>query len=443
MAPIDSHASQLGPGVADSLSLIVHRSAAEIGGNCIELRVGGARLLLDIGRPLTADPDVSDRALLPDTLDTRSPVAALVISHPHQDHYGLLSALPAEWPIWCGGPTEALMRVTGKIARAPVKRGFHNYRSFEPFEAGPFRVTPFLTDHSAADAHMLLIEAAGRRVLYTGDFRVNGRKAALPERLMRDPPRDVDVLLMEGTTLGRTEAYPTEDDLEGRFLGLMKRTPGRVFVTWSAQNLDRTVTLYRAAKRGDRTLVIDIYTADVLRQLGRFRDSLPQPGWPNLKVVLTSRMRWLYSDQLDEEEFVTRVCAPNGMGAAALSEDRQRWVVMTRPSLAADFRKKGVTITPEDAWSYSQWRGYLSDPATQEMSRWFEAGGAHIEHIHTSGHAAPVDLKRFAAAIAPRHLVPIHSFKWDDHQEEFANIKRIRDGVPKVLPSGRKRGMPI
>ena len=46
--------------MTNGLSLIVHRSAAEIGGNCIELRAGGARLLLDVGRPLSADPTEPD-----------------------------------------------------------------------------------------------------------------------------------------------------------------------------------------------------------------------------------------------------------------------------------------------------------------------------------------------------------------------------------------------
>lgn len=34
-------------------------------------------------------------------------------------------------------------------------------------------------------------------------------------------------------------------------------------MTWSAQNIDRTVTSYRACKRADRTLVLDLYTIDV------------------------------------------------------------------------------------------------------------------------------------------------------------------------------------
>jgi ribonuclease J len=33
-----------------------------------------------------------------------------------------------------------------------------------PFAVGPFTVTPILTDHSAFDAYMLLVEGAGKRL---------------------------------------------------------------------------------------------------------------------------------------------------------------------------------------------------------------------------------------------------------------------------------------
>jgi ribonuclease J len=35
----------------------IHRGAREIGGNCVELDVRGKRLVLDLGRPLDAEPD--------------------------------------------------------------------------------------------------------------------------------------------------------------------------------------------------------------------------------------------------------------------------------------------------------------------------------------------------------------------------------------------------
>ncbi len=71
-----------------------------------------------------------------------------------------------------------------------------------PFDLGPFRVTPFLVDHSAYDAYALLVEADGRRLFYSGDFRAHGRKAALLEKLVAAPPAGIDALLLEGHDAG-------------------------------------------------------------------------------------------------------------------------------------------------------------------------------------------------------------------------------------------------
>ena len=84
-------------------------------------------------------------------------------------------------------------------------------------------------DHSAFDAYALLVEADGKRVYYSGDFRGHGRKAALFEGMVRNPPGNIDVLLMEGTTIGRTgseEGFATEDDLENEFLRAFRQTRG-------------------------------------------------------------------------------------------------------------------------------------------------------------------------------------------------------------------------
>jgi ribonuclease J len=83
---------------------------------------------------------------------------------------------------------------------------------------------------------------------------------------------------MEGTNLGSDKPCSTESNLEGTFVDLFRSTAGRVFVVWSAQNVDRTVTLYRACLKAGRTLVVDLYTAEVMEALAEF-GKLPRPVW--------------------------------------------------------------------------------------------------------------------------------------------------------------------
>jgi ribonuclease J len=409
--------------------LTVHRATHQIGGNCIEISSGdGHRVILDVGRPLDAPRDA--RELLPKSLDMVSPLDGVLISHPHQDHYGLLEEVPSGWPIYSGKATARLIRLSSAIFGKELPHAFIPWQSGATFEVGPFAVTPFLIDHSAFDAHMLLIEVYGKRLFYSGDFRAHGRKSALTRRLMGAPPKDLDVLLMEGTNLGSDKATVTESDIEERFVDLFRSTAGRVFVAWSAQNVDRTVTLYRACLKANRTLVVDLYTAEVMEALAEF-GRLPRPGWNNLKVVITSAFARMYR-RTGREAFVERM-AQHGISAGKLVGTPASWVVMVRPSLIRDYAPKGVVPNSDDAWCWSMWQGYLKNEDGALVQKWFGDGGSRAAHIHTSGHASSVDLRAFAQAMNAEHLVPIHGVAWDNETQGFGSIRRLADGEPMVL----------
>ncbi len=411
-----------------SLRLTVHRGTQQIGGVCIEIEHPyGDRLVLDAGRPLDAPEGAT--GLLPASLD-RSRLATVLISHPHQDHWGLIEELPPAWPIWTGSASVKLIAVTADVTRRPLTRTFQTWHSrSRPFAIGPFTVTPILTDHSAFDAYMLLVEGGGKRILYTGDFRRHGRKSVLVDRMMANPPANIDMLVTEGTNLGSDKPVKTEGELECDFVELFKQTKGRVFVAWSAQNIDRTVTLYRAAKRTGRTLAIDLYTADVLDRISE-GSRLPRAGFPNLKVVVTKRLGSYYR-RLGREDFIERMI-PHGISAKKLVGARH--VTMVRRGLIADYQRAGVVPKAYDAFNFSMWRGYMSEPDAAEVLEWFQMGGAEIAYIHTSGHASPADLRAFAAAIRPRVTVPVHGVKWDEESHGFGRIRRLADAERMVIP---------
>ncbi|WP_313196576.1 MBL fold metallo-hydrolase [Shinella zoogloeoides] len=411
-----------------SVTLTIHRAANEIGGNCVEIATSnGGRIILDIGRPLDAPPDAKD--LLAGTLD-RNAVAHVLISHPHQDHFGLLDEIPPEWPVHCGAATADLIALTDRITGKNSERKYNTWKSGQALSMGEFFVTPYLTDHSAFDAHMLLVEIHGKRILYSGDFRTHGRKGELVRRFMASPPPDIDVLVMEGTNLGSDKPTMSEHDLEDDFAHLFSETRGRVFVAWSAQNIDRTVTLYRAAKKSGRTLVVDLYTAEVLETLGAY-GRIPQPDWDSIKVMVTSRLAQMYR-KTGREHLVERY-ARNGIAARGLNETPGRWVCMFRSSLVADLERNEVIPTSDDAWSWSMWKGYLTEDDGRLASNWFTSGGARSAHIHTSGHASPTDLREFAKAMRPRRIVPVHGIAWDAELSGFPPITRLMDGQSMVI----------
>ena len=407
----------------------IHRGTKEIGGTCIEVESRSKRIALDVGLPLDA-PDEGHEFLLPQVpgfRDHDDSLLGVVISHPHQDHYGLARHICPEVPVYIGEDAHNILKAAS--AYIPDGHAFTNPRfikNSEQLEIGPFRITPFLVDHSAFDAYSLLIEADGKRVFYSGDFRAHGRKHRLFESMVNRPLMDIDVLLMEGTTIGRAgtgAGFATETDLEKEFVWKIKQTKGIHFVWTSAQNIDRIVTIFRAAKRAGRVLVIDLYTAVILEATGN--NNIPKSGWGEVKIYIPQRQRVhikkneLFNDL--ERHNVDRVFPQQ------LPRLGSRAVMLFRPMMMTD---KGVkSILDGAALSYSMWEGYLKMESTRRARTWIEENNIPMQVIHTSGHASVSDLKRFAAALAPRRLVPIHSFETGRFAEFFDNVVQQEDGI--------------
>ena len=104
--------------------------------------------------------------------------------------------------------------------------------------------------------------------------------------MISDPPKDIDAMLMEGSTLGRSddEKYLSESALEKKFYDQFQSIKGMALVWCSGQNIDRLVTVYKACRKSKRQFIADMYTAHVLRAIGN--PNLPHPGYDGFRVYL-------------------------------------------------------------------------------------------------------------------------------------------------------------
>ncbi len=413
------------------MELIIHRGAREVGGSCIEIISGKSGIIIDAGLPLSFMEGNSKENCLPqplfnNILSGKTKPDAVFLSHAHLDHYGLASLLPSNIPIYCGKTTQKLMELSSLLSRSNNSSlQVTHLQSNKEIKLGPFIITPYLVDHSAMDAYAFLMEADGKTLFYTGDFRGHGRKKRLFEEFIQNPPA-IDILMMEGTMVGprSDEAFSTEPELEEAFIDVMQKCEGTVFVTAASQNIDRLVTIFRATKRSKRKFIIDLYTAEVLDSLTDY-PRLPKTFWPGIRVAYSGAIINCLGNAGRQD--IIEKHRKNGIKWPRINEHPHEFVVLCRPSVFTPI-KKHLDIR-KSAWVYSMWPGYLerSGPL-KNMKSYFDGQGVEYHYIHSGGHARLSDLKRFVEAVKPGTIIPIHTYHPELFQGYFGKVKMVDDG---------------
>jgi len=160
----------------------------------------------------------------------------------------------------------------------------------EEFHIGDIKITPIMVDHSAFDSYMFLLDCEGKKILYTGDFRSNGRKSFEP--LLRKLPK-VDVLITEGTNFSNEKIGKinlTEKELEKKGIELLEGNDRPVFVLMAATNIDRIVTFYKIANATKRLFLLDTYAGLITDTVG---GNIPNPRtFSNVRMFLINQNKY-------------------------------------------------------------------------------------------------------------------------------------------------------
>ena len=442
------------------MRITIHRGAREVGGSCIEVAAGGKRLILDLGLPLVDEKgqpfefesrgrdagELVAAGILPGIggcYQGEAPqenLLGLIVTHAHQDHYGLSGYLSDQFPVYASKGTAELMEVSRMFLPRIKTSGKINLLSrlpgdsirYRPVSIGPFTVQAYAVDHAAPDAIAVLVEAEGKRLFYSGDFRSGGRTSYRYTELLADPPRHIDALLMEGTTIGRkTAKYPREEDVELEMTRLLKRADDLVLLFCSSQNLDRLVTACKAARNSGRTFVIDLYTAFILERLKILSKNIPQYHWEQMAVFYLKH----HADILVRNGFKEFLFRIKGKGRKIEAEEIQsapeRYLVLARRGYCLK-RCIGWARSPSSLLViWSLWKGYLErDEGTRKL---LSDKGIKPIHVHTSGHASPDDLEKLVAAVNPGKLVPVHTFDPEAVARMHPCSVPAEDGVPVCI----------
>jgi len=334
-------------------------------------------------------------------------VDGILLSHFNLDHYRFSDYVNPNIPVYMSRGARELIDITN-IFRAKNSGNINTsiIRHLRDFEVGSFKVTPYLVDHFAFDALAFLVEADGERVFYSGDFRGSVRGSILFDRIIKDPPTDVDRLLMEGAMPPAGENMcADEGSVQKRIEKILKGSDSITFLFASSQNIDRLVSAYKACLKTDSIFVIDIRTAFILDKLRKVSKNIPQFNLKNMRVKFTKDQ----AEALACAGYRALLYAYNKRKIDMFEVNRKKEKILMLagdnsmfPSVLKDIDKLGSAKI-----IYSMREEYLTDKFREYCDR----RGLVIEPAHTSGHAAVDDIKDFTNAMRAKKVIHINTFE--------------------------------
>lgn len=429
------------------MKIKIHRGTKEIGGTCVEVWTEKTKILLDFGMPLVdrdgkefdfrkykdkrTDELIKDK-VLPDIkglyLNEEEMIDGVIISHAHQDHYGLSNYINNNVKYYLGEATHKIIELNSVFTPQDIElKNISYFQKEQPFNIGDITITAYWADHSAFDAYSFLIDADGKSIFYSGDFRKHGRKAGAFWWFTHNAPKGVDYLLLEGTTLGRDKKpFLTEPQIEEELLKKFKGSENINLVYSSGQNIDRLTSIYRACIRSGKIIIVDVYIAKILHELSEFAGIMhPSEEFAMMKVVFP----FYTSRRLKNEghEKVLYQFKKYKITKDEISLNPNKYVMMVRPSMIKDLEH--ISNIEGGNLIYSMWEGYFDKPDTKKFVDYLTGRGFNIYKIHTSGHADRETLLQMVDAIEPKNIIPIHTFSAGDYKNVFSkNIKELNDG---------------
>ncbi|HEY5496756.1 MAG TPA: MBL fold metallo-hydrolase [Syntrophales bacterium] len=436
------------------MNIIIHRGTHEIGGTCVEVCSEKTRIIIDYGLPLdeafgkklakrlmkgkTTAELVKEGILfdIPGLYKGQEPgVDAILISHSHKDHYGMLGFVYPDIPVYINDIALRLVQVLSVFTSDhEVVAGYRDIVHGKSFTIGDLKVTSYLVDHSAFNSMSFLVEekGTGKRLFYSGDLRAGGWKKERFERFVAAPPSGIDCLLMEGTMAGR-ESTPYRDEpavMAAVQEELEKSENNTVLAYCSGQNIDRIVSFYKAARRAKALLVIDPYTAAMLEIVQDGQSRIPRMDWDGIRVWIGNYHGHgdIYVNKIARSSLAHLVPGIGRKKIKALEIGREKALVLMRDTMIPLAERipgiDGSTLI------YSLWEGYIKDKE-KEKGFWdfVNNHGLKIKHIHTSGHATIEQLQRLAGALKPKRIIPIHTQRPDMFKEYFGDrVMKVKDG---------------
>jgi len=384
-----------------TLKIIPLGGLGEIGMNMMVFEYGDTMFVVDSGLMFPEDYMLGVDFVIPN-LDyirqNRSKVAAIVLTHAHEDHIGALPYLLREIQVPVFGTPFTLGLVRHKLDELELIAGtaLHEIYPDEKLRLGPFELEFIRVGHSVVDGLGMAIHTPRGLIVHTGDYKIGyGAAGSMTTDLNKFAAcgeKGVLALLSDSTNVEK-EGYTISDGEIGQTLDrIISDHHGRVIVALFASNVARIQLIVDIARKRIRKIVFDGRSIEVSVKIAKSLGHLTIPE--NMEISIEQ-----VADYADDEIIIITT-GSQGEPMSALAR------------MASGIHKQ-IKAKPDDKVILSSKFIPGNEKAIGKIINNLYRKGADviyekISDIHVSGHAFREELKLMINLTKPEYFIPIH-----------------------------------
>ena len=383
------------------LKIIPLGGLGEIGMNMMVFEYGDTMFVVDSGLMFPEDYMLGVDFVIPN-LDyirqNRSKVAAIVLTHAHEDHIGALPYLLREINVPVFGTPFTLGLVRHKLEERELISGIalHEIHPSEKLRLGPFELEFIRVGHSVVDGLGIAVHTPRGLIVHTGDYKIGyGAAGGMTTDLNKFAAcgeKGVLALLSDSTNVEK-EGYTISDKEIGQTLDrIVADHAGRIIVALFASNVARIQLIVDIAAKRAKKIVFDGRSIEVSAKIAKSLGHLTIPDRMEINIDQVPD----YSD----DEIIIITTGSQGEPMSALAR------------MASGIHKQ-VKIKTGDTVILSSKFIPGNEKAIGKIINSLYRKGADviyekISDIHVSGHAFREELKLMINLTKPEYFIPVH-----------------------------------